>query len=125
LLKISGCLEWGENKNLDAERHVFGWLMRSLLPAYIKKHYSTSYFMAKSGIKIISETLGDGPELKKGNRIRLKYDIQLNQGDFLVRDQEVIWTVGDRNFVAGFSPDFSYVDYGNGKMLGNSSNLLS
>jgi FKBP-type peptidyl-prolyl cis-trans isomerase len=58
--------------------------------------------MAKSGIKIIADTPGTGPELKKGDRVRLRYDIQLNRGDFLVKDQEVVWIVGDRNFVAGF-----------------------
>ena len=58
--------------------------------------------MPKSGIKILSDTSGTGPELKKGNRVQLIYDIQFNRGDFLVKDQEATWTVGDRNFVAGF-----------------------
>jgi FKBP-type peptidyl-prolyl cis-trans isomerase len=58
--------------------------------------------MPKSGIKILFDTPGTGPELKKGDRVRLRYDIQLNRGDFLVKDQEATWTVGDRNFVAGF-----------------------
>jgi len=58
--------------------------------------------MPKTGIKIIEETTGTGPELKKGDWVRLNYDIQLNQGDYLVRDQESEWVVGDRNFVAGF-----------------------
>lgn len=53
------------------------------------------------GIKIVSEAPGSGPELKKGDRIRLIYDIQLNRGDFVARDQEMVMTVGDRNFVAG------------------------
>ena len=58
--------------------------------------------MRKSGIKIVSDTPGTGPELKKGDRVRLRYDIQLNRGDFLVKDQEEVLTVGDRNSVAGF-----------------------
>jgi len=58
--------------------------------------------MPKTGIKITEETIGAGPELKKGDTVRLRYDIQLNQGDYLVRDQECEWMVGDRNFVAGF-----------------------
>jgi len=58
--------------------------------------------MPKSGIKILSDTPGTGPEPKKGDRVRLRYDIQFNRGDFLAKDQEAIWTVGDRNFVAGF-----------------------
>ncbi len=58
--------------------------------------------MPKSGIKIVSDTPGIGPELKKGDRVRLIYDIQLNRGDFLAKDQETVFKVGDRNFVAGF-----------------------
>jgi FKBP-type peptidyl-prolyl cis-trans isomerase len=58
--------------------------------------------MPKSGIKIIEETLGTGPELKKGDRVRLRYDCQLNRGDFIARDRDEIWTVGDREVVAGF-----------------------
>lgn len=46
--------------------------------------------MAKSGIKILEESPGDGPELKTGDRVRLRYDIQLNRGDYIVRDQEMI-----------------------------------
>jgi FKBP-type peptidyl-prolyl cis-trans isomerase len=33
--------------------------------------------MPKSGIKIISETPGNGSELKTGDQVRLRYDIQL------------------------------------------------
>ena len=58
--------------------------------------------MPKSGIKIVEESPGTGPELKKGDRVRLRYDIQFNRGDFLVRDQDEIWTVGDRETIAGF-----------------------
>jgi FKBP-type peptidyl-prolyl cis-trans isomerase len=59
--------------------------------------------MPKPGIRIISDTPGTGPELKKGDRVRLRYDIQLDRGDFLAKDQETTMTVGDRNFVAGFN----------------------
>ena len=58
--------------------------------------------MPKTGIQIVEETPGNGPELKKGDRVRLRYDIQFNRGDFLVRDEEMVFTVGDRNHVAGF-----------------------
>jgi FKBP-type peptidyl-prolyl cis-trans isomerase len=58
--------------------------------------------MPKSGIRILSDRPGSGPELKKGDRVRLKYDIQLNRGHLLVRDQETVLTIGDRDFVAGF-----------------------
>ncbi|HEY2250342.1 MAG TPA: FKBP-type peptidyl-prolyl cis-trans isomerase [Planctomycetaceae bacterium] len=58
--------------------------------------------MPKSGIKIVSDTRGFGPELKKGDRVRLKYDIQLNRGDYLARDRDEVWTMGDRETIAGF-----------------------
>ena len=58
--------------------------------------------MPKSGINIVSETPGSGPEVKKGDRVRVRYDIQLNHGDFLARDQETVLTIGDREYVAGF-----------------------
>jgi len=58
--------------------------------------------MPKSGIKIVADTPGTGPELKPGDRVRLRYDIQLNHGDFLCRDRDEIRTVGDREAVAGF-----------------------
>jgi FKBP-type peptidyl-prolyl cis-trans isomerase len=58
--------------------------------------------MPKPGIKIVSETPGSGPELKKGDRVQLRYDCQLNRGDYLARDREEIWIIGDREAVAGF-----------------------
>ena len=58
--------------------------------------------MAKKGIKIISDAPGDGPVLTKGVRVRVKYDIQLTKGEFLAKDQESVWVVGDREVVAGF-----------------------
>jgi FKBP-type peptidyl-prolyl cis-trans isomerase len=58
--------------------------------------------MPKSVIKIVAETPGTGPELKKDHRVRVRYDIQLNGGEFLVRDQETVFIVGDRGFIAGF-----------------------
>ena len=58
--------------------------------------------MTKSGIKIIAETPGTGPQLKKDDRVRVRFDIQLNRGEFLVRDQETVFTFGDRGFIAGF-----------------------
>jgi FKBP-type peptidyl-prolyl cis-trans isomerase len=58
--------------------------------------------MSQSGIKIVSDTPGTGPEIKKGDRVRVEYDIQFNRGDYLARDQEMTFTVGDRDLVAGF-----------------------
>jgi FKBP-type peptidyl-prolyl cis-trans isomerase len=56
----------------------------------------------KSGIKILEDLPGDGPELAKGDRVRIRYSIRLNQGDYLREDEVVECTVGDRGFIAGF-----------------------
>jgi FKBP-type peptidyl-prolyl cis-trans isomerase len=58
--------------------------------------------MLKKGIKVISDNPGSGPELRKGDRVRVRYDIQLSRGDYLAKDQESDWVVGDREMVAGF-----------------------
>ena len=59
--------------------------------------------MPKSGIKIIVEEIGSGRELKKGDRVRVRYDIQLNKGDYLAQDQESTFMFGDREMIAGFN----------------------
>ena len=56
----------------------------------------------RSGIKIISETPGEGGEIKKGDRLLVRYDIHLSKGDVVVEDGEMTYTVGDRNAIAGF-----------------------
>ncbi|NOS69573.1 MAG: FKBP-type peptidyl-prolyl cis-trans isomerase [Verrucomicrobia bacterium] len=58
--------------------------------------------MPKPGIKIISEETGSGPEPKKDDRVRVIYDIQLNRGDYLVQDAESVFTLDDREIIAGF-----------------------
>jgi len=58
--------------------------------------------MPKPGIKIISEQIGSGTELKKGDRVRVKYNIQLNRGDYVMRDAESVFTLDDREMIAGF-----------------------
>lgn len=59
--------------------------------------------MPKSGIKILSDTVGTGPEINKGDRIRLRYSVQFSRGEYLVQDQEHNFTVGYRDsMVAGF-----------------------
>ena len=58
--------------------------------------------MPKSGVKIISEEIGSGAELKKGDRVRVLYDIQLNKGDYLAKGQESVFVIGDREMIAGF-----------------------
>ena len=56
----------------------------------------------RPGIKILAETPGTGAEIKKGDRVRVRYDIQLSRGDYLARDEELTFKVGDRELVAGF-----------------------
>jgi FKBP-type peptidyl-prolyl cis-trans isomerase len=56
----------------------------------------------RSGIKIISETRGEGGEIKKGDRLSIRYDIHLSKGDVVSEDEEMTYTVGDRNVIAGF-----------------------
>jgi FKBP-type peptidyl-prolyl cis-trans isomerase len=58
--------------------------------------------MPKSGIKIISDTPGIGPEIKQGDKVRVTCDIQLNRDEFLRQDLDLTFTVGDRNLVAGY-----------------------
>ncbi|HUY90675.1 MAG TPA: FKBP-type peptidyl-prolyl cis-trans isomerase [Pirellulales bacterium] len=58
--------------------------------------------MPKSGITIVSDTPGAGAEIKRGDKVRVKCDIQLNRGEYLVQDQELTFTVGDRELLAGF-----------------------
>lgn len=56
----------------------------------------------RSGIKIISETPGDGQQIKKGDRILVRCDIRLSKGDIVCEGKEMTYTVGDRNMIAGF-----------------------
>jgi FK506-binding nuclear protein len=58
--------------------------------------------MPKSGIKILSDVPGTGPELKKGDRVRLCYDIQLHRGEVLAKDRKELFTMGSRESIAGF-----------------------
>lgn len=58
--------------------------------------------MPKNGIKVLSEEIGVGTELRKGDTIKVIYDIQLNRGDYLAKDRESVFTFGDREFIAGF-----------------------
>lgn len=79
--------------------------------------------MPKSGIKIVQEIQGAGPVLKKGDRVRLCYDIRLNHGDFVARDQDSIWIVGDREAVAGFRYGLEGMRAGGSRRFRASSHL--
>jgi FKBP-type peptidyl-prolyl cis-trans isomerase len=58
--------------------------------------------MAKPGIKILEDSVGTGPLLETGNRVKIRYDIHLNRGDCVVQDAESTITLGDRAYIAGF-----------------------
>jgi FKBP-type peptidyl-prolyl cis-trans isomerase len=58
--------------------------------------------MPKRGIKILTDLPGEGRPLVKGDRVRIRYSIQLNHGEYLARDEEAVFTIGNRNQVAGF-----------------------
>ncbi len=57
--------------------------------------------MPKPGIKIIEETVGSGAIVGKSDRVRILYDMQLSQGDFLVRDRWDTIALDDRQIIAG------------------------
>jgi len=59
--------------------------------------------MPKPGIKIVCETLGSGPAVKKGDRVRVLWDASLNRGETVWLNQETVLTIGDRNTIAGFN----------------------
>ncbi len=56
----------------------------------------------EKSIKILSEEMGKGPELKKGDRVRLRYRMQLHRGEFLGEEQVCETTMGSRELIAGF-----------------------
>jgi FKBP-type peptidyl-prolyl cis-trans isomerase len=56
----------------------------------------------RPGIKIVFDQPGAGPELKKGDCVRICYNIQLNRGDFVAKSQVSDFVIGDRNLIAGF-----------------------
>ncbi len=58
--------------------------------------------MSKSGIKIMSETLGTGAVVAKSDRVRVLYDIRLSGGDVLVQDEWRTLALNDREVIAGF-----------------------
>jgi len=82
-----------------------------------------SHTMPKSGIKIVADTPGSGPELKRGDRVRLRYDVLLNRGDYIARNRDEIWTVGDREAVAGFRYGLEGMRAGGARRFRASSHL--
>jgi FKBP-type peptidyl-prolyl cis-trans isomerase len=56
----------------------------------------------KKGITILADHPGSGRALQPGDRVRLRYSVQLHHGDYMVRDEPLEYTMGDRQHVAGF-----------------------
>jgi len=79
--------------------------------------------MAKSGIKIVTDSPGSGPELQKGDRVRICYDIMLNHGEVLASDQKMDYKVGDRNVIAGFRYGLEGMRVGGSRLLRASPHL--
>jgi FKBP-type peptidyl-prolyl cis-trans isomerase len=61
---------------------------------------STSRF--KPGITIVEETVGTGVLLERRHRVHVLYDIQLNHGDFLARDERLTFRLNQRGVIPGF-----------------------
>lgn len=57
--------------------------------------------MPKPGIKILDESIGDGPLLSKGLRVCIRYDIHLNRGECVRSEAESTVVIGDREYIAG------------------------
>jgi FKBP-type peptidyl-prolyl cis-trans isomerase len=79
--------------------------------------------MPKPGIKVLEDMPGSGPPIQKGDRVKLCYDIALNRGDVLFQNQEAVWTVGDRTFVAGFRYGLEGMRVGGSRKFKASSHL--
>lgn len=82
-----------------------------------------SFLQARSGIKILADLPGEGPELKKGDCVRVRYSIRLNQGEYLRQDEVVEYIVGDREFVAGFRYGLEGMRLGGARMFRASPHL--
>jgi len=57
------------------------------------------------GIKIESETIGDGRVATRGDKVTIAYEIRLNRGDLVQSLDSYTFTVGSRNIIAS-------LDYG-------------
>ncbi len=57
--------------------------------------------MSKPGIRIVEESLGSGRVIGKHDGVRIKYDMQMSQGAFLIQDQWEMFSLRDRDIWAG------------------------
>lgn len=59
----------------------------------------------RAGIKLESETLGQGREAKRGDTVTVSYDLALNRGDVVQSLDSYSFTIGKRSVIAA-------LDYG-------------
>ncbi|HUG18468.1 MAG TPA: FKBP-type peptidyl-prolyl cis-trans isomerase [Planctomycetaceae bacterium] len=56
----------------------------------------------KSGIKILSEEQGDGPEISAKDRVTVVHSCYLHRGDVVYENRFETVTLDDRELIAGF-----------------------
>ncbi|MEK6642309.1 MAG: FKBP-type peptidyl-prolyl cis-trans isomerase [Planctomycetota bacterium] len=56
----------------------------------------------KPGIAVVEEIVGTGPIVDNHQRVHILYDIQLNRGDFLARDERLTFRLNERGVIPGF-----------------------
>lgn len=54
----------------------------------------------RAGIKLESETIGDGPEASRGDKVTVTYDLSLNRGDVVQSMDSYSFTIGKREVIA-------------------------
>ena len=58
--------------------------------------------MPKPGIKILTDTPGEGPAFHPGEPVRIRFVTRLRRGEALGPEQILDWVFGKRNVIAGF-----------------------
>jgi FKBP-type peptidyl-prolyl cis-trans isomerase len=54
----------------------------------------------RAGIKLESETIGDGREASRGTIVTVAYDLSLNQGDVVQSVESLSFALGKRHVIA-------------------------
>ena len=69
----------------------------------------------RSGIKLESETLGDGREATRGDTVTVSYDLALNRGDVIQSLDSFVFTLGKRDVIVDiyFGPKMTEGKKGN------------
>jgi FKBP-type peptidyl-prolyl cis-trans isomerase len=53
------------------------------------------------GVTIEDIEVGDGPAVKRGDKVRVSYDLSLRRGDLVESVQDFTFKVGERRVIAG------------------------